>query len=354
MGKNPPVTKIRLAILICGVIAILVAGYFLYQLYVVPETIRLPVPGKFPSFGVWYSYSITSESPTTFMLGSEKVSSLYLAAKIDEDMRKIKETGFGSVKLSFHFKGNNYFSERMALKVANNGMVPVGILLGHMAKPKARAFTEQEMTDWESFVRDEVRKNRNMIYYWEVWNEPGLDMFRYGTPDEYLDLLKRSYKIIKEENPEAKAIVTLDNFDRGPSDFSNRLLELGGGDYFDILSFHPYGANPYIREYNVNQSIIKIRELETKYANRWPLIISEIGQPDSEVGVDRQAQLGGFVLGRAKEENIPLIWLHYSDARLNRIDNSEGWGIFDTSGNPKPLYYVMKSEITGETTTGSG
>lgn len=348
MDKKPAT---KLAVLVLGIIAVLAVGYFVYQLYIVPETIRLPVPGKFPSFGVWYSYSITSESPTTFLLGSEKVSSLELSAKIEEDMLKIKEIGFESVKLSFHFGQNNYFPERIALKVAKNGMIPVGILLGHQAKPKDRAFTEQEMTDWESFVRDEVGKNKNMIYYWEVWNEPGLDMFRYGNPDEYLELLKRSYKVIKEENSDAKVIVTLDNFDRGPKDFSNSLLERGGGDYFDILSFHPYGANPYIREDVFNQSVSKIKELETKYANRWPLIISEIGQPDSEVGVERQAQLGGFVLGRAKEENIPVIWLHYSDARLNRIDNSEGWGIFDTSGNPKPLYYVMRSEITGEAAT---
>jgi hypothetical protein len=45
-----------------------------------------------------------------------------------------------------------------------------------------------------------------------------------------------------------KIVVTLDAFGKTARDFSYRVLELGGGYYIDIISFHPYGANPYIQE----------------------------------------------------------------------------------------------------------
>ena len=118
-----------------------------------------------------------------------------LGKAIKKDLQDIKAAGFEGIKLSFHFKANNYISDRIALKAAEVGLYPIGILLGHSVKPKDRAFTEKEMTQWEAFVGDEVKKNKNYIYFWEVWNEPAMTelRFRYGTPAEYLELLKLAY-----------------------------------------------------------------------------------------------------------------------------------------------------------------
>jgi len=336
--KNPIFSVIFVLVLI-GV------SFYYYEFVYIPSAVKLSPRGDLPFFSVYYVYQIQPTSPVTINFGSEAASAVGLGPKIERDLRNIKQMGFEGVKLSFHFRGTTYFSERIALKAAKENLYPIGILMGHDTKSKEKAFTEDELMEWESFVRTEVRANKNIIYFWEVWNEPDLDLFRYGTPEEFLTLLKRTYKIIKEENPQAKVIVTLDAFDRQPHEFSEELLSLGGGDYFDILSFHPYGANPYIREDVFNESIVKEKEMLARYGNRWPLCITEIGQPASEVSEEKQADLAELVFKTAYKEKIPIVWLHYSDQRVNEIGDGSGWGLLDINGNPKPVLERIKRII---------
>ena len=116
-------------------------------------------------------------------------------------------------------------------------------------------------------------------------------MWGYGTPEEFAALLQATYSVIRQENPDAKIIVTLD-FEAGGrnQEFAEQVLLLGG-DYFDIASFHPYSANPYIQEDAFNAAIIQEQKLLAKYGNKWDLTISEIGQPASEVSEEEQTRL---------------------------------------------------------------
>ncbi len=314
-----------------------VAGYY-YVFFYLANSVRLSPPANPPFFSVYYVYTVQPTSPLTVNFGSENMLITSVSDKMYADLRNIKQMGFDGVKISFHFREDNYFSERIAKKSAKENLYPIGILMGHGGKSSDRAFTGDELTEWESFVRSEVKATKEVIYFWEVWNEPDIDMFRYGTPEEFLMLLNRTYTVIKEENPQAKVIVTLDAFDRQPREFSEGLLSLGGGDYFDILSFHPYAANPYIREDVFNESIIKEKEMLAKYGNKWPLWITEIGQPTSEVSEERQAELAELVFKTAYRERIPVVWLHYSDQRdPYKIGDGTGWGLLDTNGSPKPV-----------------
>ncbi|MFH0860512.1 MAG: hypothetical protein V1921_04875 [Candidatus Altiarchaeota archaeon] len=330
------------ALFMIFILILIGVSFYYYEFVYIPSSVKLSPPRDLPFFSVSYVYQIQPTSPITFAFGSEAVSSMELSQKIEGDLHNIKQMGFEGVKLSFHFRENNYLPERIALKAAKEDLYPIGILMGHDTKPRDRAFTEDELREWESFVRTEVRANKGIIYFWEVWNEPDIDLFRYGTPEEFLTLLERTYKIIKEENPQARVIVTLDAFDRRPREFSEGLLSLGGGDYFDILSFHPYGANPYIREDVFNESIVEEKEMLARYNNRWPLWITEIGQPTSEVSEGTQADLAELVFKTAHKERIPIIWLHYSDQRLYQIGESSGWGLLDINGNPKPVFERIK------------
>jgi len=340
-----PINKIIFSILI--VTSLVFGGYLTYHFTVSGDTFRLAPPEKIPFFSVYYAYYLQPESFDKFRFGTQIVPALELSNVITSDMINIKSMGFEGIKLSFHFKSNNYISDRIALKAAQNGLYPVGILMGNDVKPRDRAFNESEMAEWKDFVRTEVRTNKNTIYFWEIWNEPTLEeLFRYGTPGEYVELLKITSKIIKEENPDAKVIVTLDAAVNGTKDFSESVLAMGGGNYFDILSFHPYAANPYIREDIFNRSVDNIRAISEKYSNKWPLWVTEIGQPESEVGEERQAELTQFVFQRLYDEHIPLVWLCYSDQRLAlnaNIGEAQQWGLLDENGSPKKSFYVAES-----------
>ncbi|MBA4318950.1 MAG: hypothetical protein C0412_11170 [Flavobacterium sp.] len=166
-------------------------------------------------------------------------------------------------------------------------------------------------------------------------------MFKYGSPEEFVQLLKLTYPIIKEANPNAKIVVTLSAEGRKNSGFEDKVLALGGGDYFDILSFHPYGANPYIQEDQITGAITRVKALEEKYKNRWPLVISEIGQPTSEVSEEEQASLAEFIYAKTAKNDIPVTWYYWSDERLRKnligSDGSANWGLISLMVPRAPL-----------------
>ncbi len=324
---------------------IVIIGYFVYQLVYLPQQVKLPFPTKLPFFSVVYLYRIQTEAliSSSVYFGSEKVPATDVSTKIKEDMQAIKKTGFEGVKLNFHFKGNNYFPNRIALKAAQVGLYPIGTLTGHSAKPKDRAFTADELTQWKSFAADVVKTNKNIIYFWEIWNEPDVNLFYYGKPEEYLTLLKETSQIIKRENPNAKIIVTLNlySIDQDSRRFSERVLALGGGNYFDILSFHPYSGEPYIQEQSFKSQVENMKRFVSEYNNRWPLWISEIGQPASQVSEEKQASLARMIYQETIKDNIPTIWLHYTDQRIIKeapIGDATDWGLVRNDGSQRPVY----------------
>ena len=314
--------------------------YFGYRLIFGPFE-KIAPPANPPFFSVTYSY---------FFNTTKINAGITIGKEIDEDIANIKKAGFEGVKINFAFGQNNLLSDKIANVVARNGMYTIGQFIGHNTKPKERAFTEDELTQWENFVRFEVKRNKNTIYYWEVWNEPAMTelRFRYGTPTEYLELLRRTEKIIREENPLAKIIVTVDASDRETTVFTNEFLTLGGDKYFDYLSFHPYNNNDSAIEETVfKNKMAKEINLVKEYKLTKPLWISEIGCPDSETSEEGQAQRALMAFKTAYENKIPIIWLHYSDRRLPAVDGKRGWGLVREDNTLKPSYEAIKSFISG-------
>ena len=337
---------------VIAILILLIAGYYLYQLYIVPEFTKLSVPTlSYPRQSVFYRYSLQLNG-LDVIFGGQNMSSSQITTELKEDMKNIKSAGFDGVKLSYSFQSNNYLADRIALRAAQQGLYPIGLLQGHQAKPKDRGFTPEEMGEWQKFVRDEVSSNKNIIYFWEIWNEPSLDLFKYGSPEEFVELLKATYPVIKEANPNAKVVVTLSAEGRDNTGFEDQVLSLGGGDYFDVLSFHPYGANPYLQEDQIKAAIAREQSLVAKYNNQWPLVISEIGQPASEVSEEEQARLAKFVYGVAAKINLPVTWYYWSDERLpqnnGRMGQGANWGLIRYDGIKRPIFEAISGYLGSE------
>lgn len=318
-----------LTIFIIGLIA-------LYLIKVNLQTVKLPPPNQIPQYSVYYLYN--------FQI-SPMVSTYYELA-VEKDMQKIKDGGFSGIKLAFYYNEDNTISTYIARKAAKRGLYPIGILVGHNKKPKDRAFTSEEFEKWLTFVRNVARENRQLIYFWEVWNEPDTEKYRYGTIDEYIDLLSKSGDIIKTENSVAKVIFAIGAVDENGVNFINTLLEKGGGDYFDILGFHPYAVKPFVQKDVFNISIEKIKEINKKNENRWSLWITEIGQPtESSENEEQQAELGSYVFEKAKEENIPIIWFYFSDERIIVNQHYGGYGLIRKDGSERPIFEKIRKVI---------
>ena len=348
MEKAKPKFKKRLTILIVAVLTIFLAvvGYYLYQLFIVPKLTKLNIPTlPYPRQSVVYVYRIEANGLTA-TFGGQEMSAPQVTTELEKDMKNIKSNGFDGVKLNYAFQANNYLANRIALRASQQGLYPIGVLEGHRVKPKDRAFTSAEIGEWQKFVRDTVNANKNIIYFWEIWNEPSIDLFKYGSPEEFVQLLKVTYPIIKEINPSAKVVVTLSAEGRDNTGFEDKVLTLGGGDYFDILSFHPYGANPYLQENQIKEAFVREQSLVTKYNNRWPLVIGEIGQPTSEVSEEEQARLAKFVYSEAAKHNIPVTWYYWSDERMPKnfiwSEGNANWGLVRFDGTKRPILNAIK------------
>lgn len=317
------------------IIVLVVLLYFIYTFYQ-RSLVKLSPPVNPPNFSVSYVYSFYALNP---------METLDINQEIETDMKNIKNVGFEGIKINFYFYQDNITSNKIIRTAAKNGLYPIGQLVGHSKKPKDRAFTAQELADWESFVRDEVRKNKDLVYFWEVWNEPAMtELFRYGTPAEYLDLLKRTQRIIKKENPLAKVIVTADYTDAQAETFTNEFLNLGGADYLDYLSFHPYNAIDSRGRYNLTETIAQEKELAKKYNK--PLWITEVGAPDSDSSETHQAELTQILFQTAYENNIPIVWFYWSDRRVSSVDGKTGWGLVRQDNTSKPSFNKIKTYIS--------
>jgi hypothetical protein len=318
-----------------------VAGYGIYQLYFARLT-KLDIPTfSYPLRSVFYRYSIRLNGlAATF--GGQTTSLSQVTDEVEKDMKRIKLSGFTGVKLGYSFQANNYLADQAAIKASQQGLYPIGMLQGPQSQTDGRAFTAKEMTEWQNYVRDEVATNKNIIYFWEIWGEPSLN--KYGSAEEFVQLLRVTYPLVKKANPNAKVIVTL-SADGRDTGFENQVLALGGGDYFDVLSFHPYGANPYLQEELVKEAIAYEQSAESKYNNRWPLVITEIGQPASEVSEQEQARLAKFLYTEAAKNKIPVTWFYWSDEHLlkdEKTGDGANWGLIRFDGTERPIFTAIK------------
>ena len=135
-----------------------------------------------------------------------------------------------------------------------------------------------------------------VVNHWEFYNEPdrtatqsvGYYRNSFGDhPAEYFEILKASYPVVKAANPAAQVLFGgiayewfTDEGGRFARDFTDRVLQMGGGAYFDIMSFHVY---PEFWRVHAEQSpgLLEktnvIRDLLARNGVDKPLYITETG-----------------------------------------------------------------------------
>src|SRR5690606_37440919 len=116
------------------------------------------------------------------------------------------------------------------------------------------------------------------VKHWELYNEPDAGSGPEGggwgfNANRYAQMLQAVYPAVKAADSEAQIVfggLAYDNFVTGPGtgifvrDFLDKVLDAGGGDYFDVINFHYYPFNNYRRNWTESQSsglIGKAREI---------------------------------------------------------------------------------------------
>jgi len=118
--------------------------------------------------------------------------------------------------------------------------------------------------DWCDFIRALVTRYRGKMKYYEVVNEPNLQIVDAKV---YSHLLELSSKTIRECDPEAIIVGVCATGDYGgdTGGFVKEVGEAGGFKDFDIMSFHPYNA-PMDFSYPTAESLLaQVRKIAESY-----------------------------------------------------------------------------------------
>lgn len=117
---------------------------------------------------------------------------------------------------------------------------------------------------WRAYVAKVAEHYRGRISHYEIVNEPNL----YLAPEDYMDMLKVAYEEIKRADSSAKVVGFCSTGDLGGvlSEYLENCFKLGGLDYADIVSFHPYSAQHLNSVNPADRQIADLRHLIKSYA----------------------------------------------------------------------------------------
>jgi hypothetical protein len=256
-----------------------------------------------------------------------------------------------------------------------------GVYCGPVLREKFGAFA--------SFMHDLVARLSVPPYnvkYWELGNEPDVDPSLvppdsvygcWGDKDDlyyggryYGEMLSVVYPAIKSADPEAQVLIgglLLDcdpetppaGRDCTPSLFFNGILQNGGGEYFDIVSYHGYAyyngqlsaseklPNWAPRGGQVIGKFLYLRETLQNYGYNKPIYITEASlictekdlihcNPPGDPFFEAQADYAVMLFARNWAYNLEgTIW----------FDFEAGWrwsSMLDKYHQPKPVYNSVK------------
>jgi xylan 1,4-beta-xylosidase len=181
------------------------------------------------------------------------------------------------------------------------------------------------------------------ITYWEIWNEPDINIFWTGTPREYYDLYKATANAIKSYDPDLKVggpclaykLDFLDGFLDYCSTFNVPL---------DFVSWHFYSNNPY-EAYLRSEAVENI--METYGYSSLESVLTEwnIWVPATASGWDRWYGLR-YSPGLAAFTASALIYLQDTSTDIANYYRGDSWnwgGLFDSSGESGKAFYAFKA-----------
>jgi len=140
--------------------------------------------------------------------------------------------------------------------------------------PYPRFQTEDQIQDYLDYVRFIVRSLKHLVRYYVIWAEPTIqNTIQWVKVEDYIELLRRTIPVIREEYPEAKIVTAPTDYLVYPNaqEFLFKLLQSGVMPLVDVISWHPmYGTSPeydFHREYYYKYPRLLRRIKETAEAH---------------------------------------------------------------------------------------
>lgn len=232
----------------------------------------------------------------------------------------------------------------------------------------------RDLNEFGDYVARVVARYRGRVQYYQIWNEPNLDI-EWGRqpvdPEAYVRLLRVGYERVKKVDPEAYVLAaslapTIERSAHALSDleYLQRMYDAGAAAYFDIMSVQAYGlrSGPDDRRVDIDDVNFSrpmlIREIMVRNGDAHkPIWASEVGwnsQPDSvtaepvfgRVSEELQARYTVRALERARTE---WPWMGVMNIWFFRRPHQTEWDqpffyfrMVDPDFTPRPVWWAVR------------
>ncbi len=212
--------------------------------------------------------------------------------------------------------------------------------------------TPEALEAWENFVGAMVRRYKDVIDEWEVWNEPNHG--KGNTPALYADFLIRTARRIRQEQPRARILaMSLAGVDTKFTDETLAVVAAKDGlSLIDEITYHPYSFNPD-KSY---AAVAKLRETVARYSHRITIRQGENGAPSERRNTKALSKYDWTELSQAKwalrrllgdlGRDIPSSYFSIADMKYPDEINRKGLlkcGDDKTVEYAKPAYCALQN-----------
>ena len=227
---------------------------------------------------------------------------------------------------------------------------------------------QDRLDEFANFLRQLVKRYKDPPYsvkYWELGNEPdapyqlrsGDEPFGcWGDRDDrdgygggyYALMLKHAYPAIKAADPDAQVLIGGLLYDwedpggRPMINFLRGVLAAGGGDYFDILSYHSYHYDGRWDNWGGGTlgKTNHIRQTMLAYGVYKPLIMSEGAYRTYDNPALFEAQANYVVTEYVRAFYLELWSYIWYGMRTNNFDGS---ALLNSDDSPRPAYHAYQT-----------
>ena len=151
-------------------------------------------------------------------------------------------------------------------------------------------FAPENTYDAFTFAEAMARHYTKQVSAWELWNEFDAPTFFLGSADEYTRILKAMSLGIRRGNPRATVLLGSVTFvsgeiswggevyyDKEGIRYIEKVLENGGGEFFDVFNVHHYGPVE-----GIVGKIKQCRDLMRRFGCQKPIWVTEMGSTSTE------------------------------------------------------------------------
>jgi len=279
-------------------------------------------------------------------------------------LKKIKDADIGWIRIDIPWKNIerqrgvfNYTNiDRVVNYAHNNNLSILGILAytPDWANNKGENHPPNNVNDWKRFVNRTVKRYKLKIKHWNIWNEPNLNDFFVGSPNEYVNyILQPAVQTIRSIDSSAKIVGPEVSYLTSPKSRWDKYLRgvlNQGKQYIDIISIHVYdgnGAEAIMRKIeqgdSVYDSVIKV--ISANGCGGKPLWLTETGWSTASISESKQAEHYLELLKKILNSSYVDKVFFYD---IIDVRNQSYFGILKTNENPKKAYYTYKNFIKNE------